>query len=104
MKKKSIIGSLLAVFLMMMLPSVSAVESNAVKETTTSRSPFVIPDIDIEELKVVYNNNPSKPLCILITALIWFLKLVRLFLFAFWAVVILFIIKRITNSTTCIIS
>ncbi|UCD14349.1 MAG: hypothetical protein JSW60_02740 [Thermoplasmatales archaeon] len=100
MKKKIIIGSLLAVFLMMM-PSVSAVESNAVKEKT--RYSFIESDIDIEELKEEYNKNPSAPLFIIVTALIWFLKLLRIFLVTFWTVVILSIIKRITGNTTCII-
>ena len=50
MRKKIVIGSLLAVFLMMMLPIASAVNSNAVKETTKAQYPIIVPDINVEEL------------------------------------------------------
>ena len=52
MKRKIIFGSLLAVFLMMMLPSVPAVEYNTTVEANESRILDELRNIDLEELKV----------------------------------------------------
>ena len=104
MRKKIVIGSLLAVFLMIMLPMASAVNSNAVKETTKAQYPIIVPDIDVEELKEQYTNDPSEPLPIIVTLLIWLLKIMRIILVPIWALLIYFIFLRGTNNTTCIIS
>ena len=104
MRKKIIIGSLLAVFLMVMLPSAYAVESNIVKETMKSQYPIIIPELDIEELKLKYPNGPE-PTFILLFLLSIILNLLRLVKFAIPFVLILYIIKEIFgNNTTCIIS
>ena len=102
MRKKIIIGSLLAVFLMMMLPTVSAIESDAVKETMKSQDPIVIPDIDIEELKLKYQSG-SEPWFFLIFILKQIIGLLRIIKFTAIFVVLL-IIKRIFGNTTAIIS
>lgn len=104
MRKKIVIGSLLAVFLMMMLPISSAVNSNAAKETTKAQYPIIVPDIDVEELKEQYTNDPSEPLPIIVTLLIWLLKIMRIILIPIWALLIYFIFLKGTNNTTCIIS
>jgi len=51
MKKKIIFGSLLAVFLMMMLPAVPAVEYNTAIEVNESRLFEEIQNMNIDELK-----------------------------------------------------
>ena len=75
MKKKIIFGSLLAVFLMMMLPSVPAVEYNTTVEANESRILDELQNIDLEELKAKIqsidikgfkeelNNDPALPRC-----------------------------------------
>ncbi len=75
MKKKIIFGSLLAVFLMMMLPSVPAVEYNTAVEANESRILDELQNIDLEELKVKIQsidiksfkeelkNDPALPQC-----------------------------------------
>ena len=103
MRKKIIIGSLLAVFLMAMLPSAYAVESNIVKETMKSQCPITIPEIDIEELKLKYQNGPE-PTFILLFLLSIIINLLRLVKFAIPFILILYIIKIFGNNTTCIIS
>jgi len=98
MRKKIIIGSLLAVFLMMMLPTVSAIESDAVKETMKSQYPNIIPDIDIEELKLKYQNGPEPTFF-----LIWILNLLRMIKFtALFAILAILLI--IFGNSTAIIS
>ena len=56
MKKKIIFGSLLAVFLLFMLPSVPAVEFNAAVEANESRIIEHIQAIDISELRKEIKN------------------------------------------------
>ena len=104
MRGKIIFGSLLAVFLMVMLPSACAVESNAVKEPIESRRFFEVQNIDIEKLIEKKTGNSGEPLFIL-TFLILLLKAIRT---TVWIVgfVILRIIRDIigNNTTACIIS
>ena len=45
MRKKIAIGCFLAIFLMMMLPIASAVNSNVTKETMKAQYPIIVPDI-----------------------------------------------------------
>ena len=103
MKKRIIIGTLLAVFLMMMLPTACAVESNTVKETMESQYPIIIPDIDFEELKEKYKDRPIEPTFFLIFILKQIIGLLRIIKFTAIFVVLL-IIKRIFGNTTAIIS
>ena len=51
MKRKIIFGSLLSVFLMLMIPAVPAVEYNNVLEASESRLLAEIKNMDIRELK-----------------------------------------------------
>ena len=60
MEKKVIFGSLLAVFLMMMLPSVPAVEYNTTVEANESLILNELRHIDLEELKVKIQNIDIK--------------------------------------------
>lgn len=78
MKKKILIGSILAVFILMLLPSVSAVEYKIASEVKESSVIEKIKSIDIEELKEKIKDNPSssEPQCIISLFLI---KLIRLF-------------------------
>ncbi len=62
MKKKVIFGSLLAVFLMMMLPSVPAVEYNTAVEANESRILDELRNIDLDELKVKIQSIDIKSL------------------------------------------
>ena len=101
MKKRIIIGSLLAVFLMMMLPTACAVEFNAAWETMKSQHPIIIPDIDIEELKLKYQNGPE-PTFILLFLLSIILNLLRIVKFT--SLLFILIIVRIFGNTTAIIS
>ena len=102
MRKKILFGSLLAVFLMIMLPTVSAIESDAVKETMKSQDPIVIPDIDIEKLKIKYQNGPE-PTFFLIFILHQILNLLRTIKFTALFAALFAIIKRIFGNTSAII-
>ncbi len=99
MKRRIIIGSLLAVFFMIMLPTACAVEFNALKETMKSQHPIIMPDIDIEELKLKYQNGPE-PTFILLFLLSIILNLLRIVKFT----ILFTLIIRIFGNTTAIIS
>ena len=103
MNKKILFGSLLAVFLMAMLPTVSGVESNLVRETMKSQYPIVIPDVDIEELKEKYKNRGIEPTFFLIFILKQILNLLRTIKFAAIFAALFAIINRIFGNSTAII-
>jgi hypothetical protein len=103
MKKKVIFGSLLAVFLMMMLPSVPAVEYNTAVEANESRILDELQNIDLDELKVKIQSidikslkedlkdDPAVPLCFPIGGIIFYtliaLILLRILFYVISAVV-----------------
>ena len=104
MRKTLIFGSLLAVFLMMMLPTVAAAEAKVAQSATTSPYLINIQTTYIDAIRAKYKDNPSPQTFILLTLAILFLKLLR------WGVifigVILLIILRMggqnnTTSVTC---
>ena len=61
MKKKIIIGSLLSVFILMMLPSASSLQFNTASETNKSRLLEKTKNIDIREL-IEKHEDDSSPL------------------------------------------
>jgi hypothetical protein len=77
MRKKIIICSLLAVFFMLMLPTISAAETKVAQSNTTQQNLYRIEETYIDTIHDKYKNNPI-PQCILLTLAILFLKLVRL--------------------------
>jgi hypothetical protein len=81
MSKKIIFGSLLVVFVMMMLPTAYATESSAVKETMKSRVSFLLPDLNIEDLEIKNQDDPE-PTFILIFILQQILNILRVVKFA----------------------
>jgi len=101
MKKKMIIGSLLAVLIMMMLPSASAVESSTIEETIKSQDSIIIPDIDIGELKLKYQDDPSEPKFVILFLLSILINILRAAKFAtIFLVLLIIIIRKITNSSS----
>ena len=97
-KKTLIIGSILAAFLMTMIPIASAINSHYVKETIPVQYSMKVPDIDFEKFKEKFTNNPIEPTPILISLLILLLKFIRAGIVTFWGIVII-IIRRIRNNT-----
>lgn len=104
MRKSVIVGSLLAVFLMVMVPAVSAAEST-IAQSATSSPLLKAQEAYLEALIAQYADGPQ-PATILLTLAILFLKLIR------WGVIIidltiLLIIIRILrggqNNTTGVI-
>jgi hypothetical protein len=77
MKKTLIFGSLLAVFLMMMLPTVAAAEAKVAQAATTSPNLLNAQSAYIEAIRAKYNDNPSPQTFILLTLGILLLKLLR---------------------------
>src|SRR4030042_1613254 len=100
MKKiKIIIVSLLAIFLMMMLPSASAVEANAAKETTNYSSEIL--DINLKKLKERYEDDNGEPtFIILYTLLILLLKVLRIIDVGIILAILTIVSKIIGNRTT----
>ena len=78
MKKKILIGSILAVFILMLLPSISAVEYKTFSEAKKLSIIEKIESIDVEEFneKIKKDSPSSEPQCIISLFLI---KLIRLF-------------------------
>ena len=89
MKRKIIFGSLLAVFLMMMLPSVPAVEYNTTVEANESRIldelKVKIQSIDIKSFKEELKDDPALPQCFAIA-------------YAIIALVIIFVILGVLGA------
>lgn len=99
MKKRIIIGSLLAVFLMIMVPTTCAVESNTVKKPMESKYPVLIPDIDIEELKEKNKDRPIEPTFFLIFILKQIIGVLRIIKFTAIFAVLLMIIGISGNTS-----
>lgn len=98
-KTKLIIGSLLAIFLMMMLPSASAVEANAAKKTTNYSSEIL--DTYLKNLKEKYDGGNGEPtFIILYTFLIFLLKVLRMIDVGILLGILSIIGKIIGNRTT----
>ncbi|MGF3554405.1 MAG: hypothetical protein ACQXXF_03890 [Thermoplasmatota archaeon] len=99
MKKiKIMIGSLLAIFLLILLPSVSAVEANAAKEIVNYSSKTLV--ITLNKLKEIYKENDGEPtFFILYTLLIWLLKVLRWIDVGIILVILTIIRKNIGNQT-----
>lgn len=110
MKRKLIIGSILAVSILMMIPTISAVEADIVIDT---QDPIwdQIPELNIEELLAKYDDNPDQPQFI-ITLLINLLRVIRGALFGLTVLLesarliilllIALILKGPSNNTTAI--
>lgn len=96
MKKILIGGSLLAVFLLIMLPAVSAEESKVVKSAQTSPYLLKAQETYMETIRAKYANDPN-PQTIIITLVIMLLKLIRAGML-FMDAVILFIILKIIRG------
>jgi hypothetical protein len=102
MRKTLIFGSLLAVFLILMLPAVSAEESKVLQ--SAQRSPYLLKaqETYMQTIRAKYANDPS-PQTIFITLAILLLKLLRAGMI-FIDLVILLIISKIIgggqNNTT----
>lgn len=76
MRKKLIIWSLLAVFLMLMLPIMPATETKIVQSATQLQALTSNPATYIDVIRAKYGDNPF-PQCILLTLAIIVLKLLR---------------------------
>jgi len=96
MKKTLILGSLLAVFLVMMLPTVAAAETKIAQSAVTSFNFLEIQTTYLEEMQEKYKDGPY-PQFIFITLAILLLKLLR------WGVIFIIIIilnlLRSNNTT-----
>jgi hypothetical protein len=99
MRKTLILGSLLAVFLMMMLPAVAAAEAKIAQSATTSPNLINIQTTYIDALRAKNKDNPSPQTFILLTLAILLLKLLRWGVI-FIGLIILFILRRGHNNTT----
>lgn len=88
MKKKILFGSILAVFIMVMLPSASAAESETAIERNKLR-------MYIEELQEEIGSNPVEP-TIVLRLLLWLRNLVLIVIFG----IILLIAGGSSNNTT----
>lgn len=92
MRKTLLFGSLLAVFLMVMIPTVSATEAKVVQSAKTSYT-LNLQTTYMEAIKEKYANDHSPQTIILLTLLIWFLKLLRLGAVFVVGIILLIILK-----------
>lgn len=103
MRKTLIVGSLLAVFLMVMLPAVSATEAKVVQ---SAKSPYLLTlqSTYLNALRTKYKDSPS-PQIIILTLLIMFLKVLRWGVVLFIGIVLLTLlgIGGHSNNTTAVL-
>lgn len=102
MKKTIIFSSLLAVFLVAMLPAISAEESNIVKSSRTSPYLLNVQEAYMEVMRTKYANDPN-PAPIFLTLAILLLKLLRgglLLIYGLVLVIILRLISGPSNNTS----
>ncbi|DAC72561.1 MAG TPA: hypothetical protein DSN98_04550 [Thermoplasmata archaeon] len=104
MRKNLIVGSLLAVFLMMMLPTVAAAEAKVAQSATTSPNLLSIQTAYVEAIRAKYKDDPSPQTFILLTLAILFLKLLRWGSIIVIGAILLVILKVIggRNNTTAV--
>ena len=99
MRKKIIIVSMLAIFIIMMLPSSYAVETIAIKEKINSQKPYNIADFELDEIFQKYNDpEPSFIILFLLSVIINILRIIK-FSIAFF-VLIIFIVRKIFGNNT----
>ncbi len=96
--KKTLIGvSLLAVFLIMMLPTVAAQEAKVAQSSIRSPALLSAQMAELEALKAKYQNDPQ-PQFIIITFLILLLKLLRLVGILSAGIIILIVLRVLGNQ------
>jgi hypothetical protein len=103
MRKTLIGGSLLAVFLLLMLPAVAAEEVKVAQSATATPNLLAI-ETYIEAILQKYKDNPS-PQIIFITLAILLLKLLRWGVVIFGGIIFLMILKIIrgqNNNTSAL--
>jgi len=106
MRKTLLIGSLLTVFLMLMVPTVAAAEATVAQSATTSPNLLNIQTTYIDAIRAKYTDNPSPQTIILLTLAILFLKLLRWGSILFIGGILLIILRIIskqqnTTGLTC---
>ncbi len=99
MKKTVIVGSLLAVFLLMMLPTVAAEEAKITHTAAMSQNFIEIQTTYLEALKEKFKDDPS-PQIFLITLAILLLKLLRWVVVITGGIFLLIILRIIGRNTT----
>lgn len=96
--KKTLVGvSLLAVFLIMMLPTVAAQEAKITQSSIRSPAFLSVQTAELEALKTKYQNDPQ-PQLIIITFLIMLLKLIRLVGILGMGIIILIVLRILGNQ------
>ncbi|MBN1861015.1 MAG: hypothetical protein JW840_06100 [Candidatus Thermoplasmatota archaeon] len=100
MRKTLIGGSLLAVFLLLMLPTVAAEEVKVAQSAPTSPNLLDLQTAYLEELREKFKDGPH-PQIILITLAILLLKFLRWGVIIFGGIILLIILRilRKNNST-----
>ncbi len=96
--KKTLVGvSLLAVFLIMMLPTVAAQEAKVTQSNIRSPAFLSVQTAELEALKAKYQNDPQ-PQIIIITFLIMLLKLIRLVGILSLGIIVLIVLRILGNQ------
>jgi len=104
MKLKIIFGCILAIGILLSIPSISAVQSNIYEEKTESQ--FNILNSKLDELKLRYNEDPAEPTFIILFLLSIILNLLRVIKFSslFVIVLIIVILRQINNNNSTSVS
>ncbi len=96
--KKTLIGaSLLAVFLLMMLPTVAAEEAKVAQSTVRSPTLLSLQTAELEAMKEKYTDGPQ-PQFILLTLAILFLKLIRMGIIVIGGLILIVVLRLLGNQ------
>lgn len=104
MKLKIVFGSVLAIGILMMLPSISALNYSQAEEIISSNQ-IVNTNSNFSEILLRYKNDPNQPTFIILFLLSVIINLLRFVkISSLFVVILILIIMRITkNNSTAII-
>ena len=104
MKLKIVFGSVLAIGMLMMLPSISALNYSQAEEIISSNQ-IVNTNSNFSEILLRYKNDPNQPTFIILFLLSVIINLLRFVkISSLFVVILILIIMRITkNNSTAII-
>lgn len=98
MRNDIIIKSLVIIVLITLFPTVNAVECSEVDDILKTKQSMM--NINVEELRLKYLNNPAEPTIILLFLLSILLNILRVVKFSLPIMLVIILLQKIFGNTT----